>query len=85
MKKKQVFQNQDEEREFYDNLDYASYLADKKPISLSYPNLKASKKPISIRLPGYLINAIKEEALQKDIPYQALIREALKQRFVHNQ
>jgi len=68
------FNNEAEEREFWErnnSTDYVDWnLA--KPVNL--PNLKASTKTISLRLPEGLLEKIKIEANKRDMPYQSLIK-----------
>lgn len=42
-----------------------------------FPNLKLSTKPITIRLPESLLNRFKIKANKLDVPYQALMKQAL--------
>ncbi|MBU0979148.1 MAG: BrnA antitoxin family protein [Patescibacteria group bacterium] len=76
------FKNEDEERDFWAKINLADYYEPSDAQPVSFPNLKPTTKPISIRLPEYLINRIKEEANQINIPYQALIKDTLRSRFL---
>lgn len=76
------FKNEDEERDFWANINLADYYDPSDAKKVSFPNLKPTTKPISIRLPEYLIDRIKEEANRIDVPYQALIKDALGERFL---
>ncbi len=76
------FKNEDEERDFWANINLADYYEPSDAKKVSFPNLKPTSRPISIRLPEYLIDRIKEEANQINIPYQALIKETLGNRFL---
>jgi len=69
------FKNEDEEREFWANIDLTDYFESSDFHSVSFPNLKPTTRSISIRLPKYLINRVKEIANELDIPYQALIKQ----------
>lgn len=75
------FKNEDEEFEFWANLDLTEYYEpeDFKPVV--FPNLKPTTKSISIRLPEYLLARIKEKANSQDIPYQSLIKQTLSNKF----
>lgn len=42
-----------------------------------FPNLKLTTAPITIRLPQGLINEFKVKANKLDVPYQALMKQAL--------
>ena len=69
------FKNEDEERKFWAKLNLSEYydVSDMEPVS--FPNLKPTTRPISIRIPEYLINRVKEEANELNIPYQTLIKQ----------
>lgn len=69
------FKNQDEERLFWANLDLSEYYEPSDLEPVSFPNLKPTTRPISIRIPDYLINRVKEEANELNIPYQTLIKQ----------
>jgi predicted DNA binding CopG/RHH family protein len=72
------FRNEDEEREFWARIDLSEYYeaSDLEPVS--FPNLKPTSRSISIRLPEYLIDRIKEQADEINVPYQSLIKAYLK-------
>lgn len=72
------FKNEDEEREFWWNLDLSKYFEPKDFERVSFPNLKPTTRPISIRIPEYLLNRVKEKANEINIPYQSLIKEYIK-------
>jgi len=72
------FRNEDEEREFWWNLDLSEYYEPEDLERVSFPNLKPTTKPISIRIPEYLLNLVKEKANEINIPYQSLIKEYIK-------
>lgn len=81
MKKKLVlpkFKNEDEEREFWWNLDLSEYYGPEDLEEISFPNLKPTSRSISIRIPEYLLNRVKEKANEINIPYQSLIKEYIK-------
>ena len=69
------FRNEDEERAFWDKIDFSDYIEAKDLQSVVFPNLRPTTKPISIRLPQFLIARLKERAHELDVPYQALIKE----------
>lgn len=69
------FKNEDEEREFWWNLDLSEYFDPDNFVPVSFPNLKPTTKPISIRIPEYLLNRVKEQANELNIPYQSLIKQ----------
>ncbi len=72
------FKNEDEEREFWWNLDLSEYFEPSDFESVSFPNLKPTTKAISIRIPEYLLNRVKEKANEINIPYQSLIKEYIR-------
>ena len=81
MKKKLVlpkFKNEDEEREFWWNLDLSQYYEPEDLEEVSFPNLKPTTRSISIRIPEYLLNRVKEKANEINIPYQSLIKQYIK-------
>jgi predicted DNA binding CopG/RHH family protein len=78
MKKKLIlpkFKNEDEEREFWWNLDLSKYYDESDLEPVSFPNLKPTSRSISIRIPEYLIDRVKEKANAINIPYQSLIKQ----------
>lgn len=72
------FKNEDEEAEFWANLDLSKYLEPSDFERVSFPNLKPTTRPISIRIPEYLLNRVKEKANEINVPYQALIKQYIK-------
>jgi len=72
------FKNEDQERAFWSKIDLAEYFEASDFIPVSFPNLKPTSRSISIRLPEYLIDRIKEQASEINIPYQSLIKGYLK-------
>ena len=69
------FKNEDEEREFWAKVDLYEYYDANDLEQVSFPNLKPTTKPVSIRIPEYLLNRVKEEANELNIPYQTLIKQ----------
>ena len=80
------FKNEDEERDFWANINLADYYEPSDARAVSFPNLKPTTRPISIRLPEYLLNRIKAKANSMNIAYQALIKITLSEKFLahHN-
>ena len=76
------FKNEDDERAFWDNIDFAEYFEPKDAHAVSFPNLKPTSRSISIRLPEFLLNRIKEKANEMDVPYQSLIKHTLRQSYL---
>lgn len=72
------FKNEDEEAEFWSNLNLSEYLEPSDFEKVSFPNLKPTTRSISIRIPEYLLNRVKEKANEINIPYQSLIKEYIK-------
>ena len=68
------FQNESEEREFWESHDTTEYLDWSKAKRVSFPNLKPSSTSISLRLPLGLLDQIKVAANKRDVPYQSLIK-----------
>jgi predicted DNA binding CopG/RHH family protein len=71
------FSNEDEEREFWANINLADYYEPSDARPIHFPNLKPTSRPLSIRLPEYMIALIKEKANALGMPYQALIKSKL--------
>lgn len=71
------FENEAEEREFWQTHDSTEYVEYKSVENWKFPNLKLTSKPITIRLPQTLIDRLKIRAHQKDIPYQTLIKQLI--------
>lgn len=72
------FKNEDEEREFWWNIDLSKYYTADDLEPVSFPNLKPTTHSISIRIPEYLLNRVKEKANEINIPYQSLIKQYIK-------
>lgn len=77
------FKNEDEEAEFWANLDLSEYLEPSDFERVSFPNLKPTSRSISIRIPEYLLNRVKEKANAINIPYQSLIKEYIQKGVFH--
>ena len=71
------FKNEDEERNFWSQIDLVDYFHSEDLQAVSFPNLKPTSRAISIRLPEVLLLRLKEEANEKNIPYQSLIKQYL--------
>ena len=72
------FKNENEEREFWWNLDLSEYFEPKDFKRVSFPNLKPTTRSISIRIPEFLLTRVKEKANELAIPYQSLIKQYIK-------
>ena len=74
------FRNEDEERKFWATHDVTDYVDWKSARRVRFSNLKPTLRTISIRLPEYLIGDLKALANERDIPYQALLKQLLAER-----
>ncbi|TSA01658.1 MAG: hypothetical protein D4R76_09095 [Methylococcus sp.] len=68
------FENEADERKFWESHDSADFLDWSLARSVTLPNLKPTTKTISIRLPQHLLDSIKAAANSRDVPYQSLIK-----------
>lgn len=68
------FNNEDEERAFWEKHDSANYVDWTKAKRVALPNLKPTTKTISLRLPQHLLDSIRAAANARDVPYQSLIK-----------
>ncbi len=73
-KKPPNFQNESEERKFWETHDSSDYVNWDMAERVRLPNLKPTTKAISIRLPIGLLEQIKVAAHKRDVPYQSLIK-----------
>ena len=80
VKKIPKFKNEDEERRFWAKHDITGYTDPNLARRVHFPNLKSSLRTISIRLPEHLIADLKALAHERDIPYQALLKQFLIER-----
>ena len=78
MKKKiPTFKTDREAERFIDTADLSDYdLSGARPVRFEFEKKDAR---VNMRLPRALLDALKERARQRGIPYQRLIREALEQ------
>ncbi len=74
------FKNEDEERDFWSKADSSEYLDWSNAKPALFPNLKPSTKAISLRLPESLLDALRQLANERDVPYQSLIKIYLQER-----
>jgi uncharacterized DUF497 family protein len=74
------FKNEEEEREFWSKHDSSEYLNWKSAERVLFPNLKPSTRAISLRLPESLLDALRQLANERDVPYQSLIKMILQER-----
>ncbi len=80
IKKRPVFKNEDQERVFWAKHDITDYADMDRGQRVHFANLKPSLKTISIRLPQHLVEDLKALANERDIPYQALLKQFLIER-----
>jgi predicted DNA binding CopG/RHH family protein len=74
------FKSENEEQDFWDKHDSTEYLNWKSAERILFPNLKPSTKSISLRLPESLLDALRQMANERDVPYQSLIKMILQER-----
>lgn len=74
LKKIPDFKTEDEERKFWWSHDSTDYINWSKAVRVEFPNLKLSTTTISIRLPHNLLDDIKRQANNRDVPYQSFIK-----------
>jgi predicted DNA binding CopG/RHH family protein len=68
------FNNETEERAFWESHDTTDYLDWSQAQKAVLPKLKPSTQTISLRLPQHLLDSIKSAANARDVPYQSLIK-----------
>lgn len=69
------FKNEDEERDFWSDLDLSEYFVPRDFAPVVFPNLKPISRSISIRIPEYILARAKEQAHELNVPYQSLIKQ----------
>ena len=80
MKPLPVFDNEDDERQFWSEADSTDYIDWTQAARPRLPALKPSTKTISIRLPVSLLEELKVLANKRDVPYQSLMKVFLAER-----
>jgi predicted DNA binding CopG/RHH family protein len=73
-KKLPKFENEAEERRFWQEHDSCDFLDWSDAHDAVLPNLKPSTRSISIRLPETMIEELKVLANKRDVPYQSLLK-----------
>jgi predicted DNA binding CopG/RHH family protein len=68
------FKNEAEERAFWEQNDSTAYVDWSQASRVTLSKLKPSTKSISLRLPVSMLEQIKSQANQRDVPYQSLIK-----------
>jgi predicted DNA binding CopG/RHH family protein len=74
LKKIPEFENEKEERAFWEVHNSDEYMDWDKAQLVRFPNLKKSTKSISLRLPADMLEKLKTQANALDIPYQSYIK-----------
>ena len=69
------FKNDDQEREFWSQLDLSEHYDPKDFRPVSFPNLKPTSTSISLRIPTYILVRLKERANALNVPYQTLMKQ----------
>jgi len=80
VKKIPVFNNEADEKSFWEENDSSEYLDWGKAEKVSFSKLKPSSKTISLRLPESVLEDLKILSRKMDVPYQSLIKIFLKER-----
>jgi len=73
-KKVPHFNNENQERDFWNDHSPLDYFDTNTAKNASFPNLRPSLKSISIRLPEDMLAELKVLAHKRDIPYQSLAK-----------
>jgi len=73
-KKVPVFENEDQEREFWTSHDAADYIDWRQARPVQLVNLRPTTRTISIRLPEIMLERLKILANKRDVPYQSLLK-----------
>jgi predicted DNA binding CopG/RHH family protein len=79
-KKIPEFQNENEERNFWDGADSTKYLDWSSAKRTKLVRLKPTLRTISLRLPVSMIEDLKIQANRRDVPYQSLLKVFLAER-----
>lgn len=74
------FNNEEDERNFWDTHDLTDYFDMSKAERVIFSNLKYSTKSISLRLPESTLLDLKMLANKRDVPYQSLMKIFLAER-----
>jgi predicted DNA binding CopG/RHH family protein len=74
------FRSEEQEREFWADMDSTKYVDWKSAKRVVLPRLKPSQKTISLRLPAMMLAELKRLANKRDVPYQSLLKMFLAER-----
>jgi len=80
LKKVPKFKNEDDERNFWAEVDSTEYINWSEAEIVTLPKLKPSTKTISLRLPESMLEEIRTIANKHDVPYQSFIKIILKEK-----
>ena len=80
MAKRRKFRDEDDERDYWATRDSVGEIDWSKAARTTLANLKPSVRSISLRLPESMLDALKNLANKRDIPYQSLIKVFLSER-----
>ena len=80
LKKVPKFKNEDDERNFWAEVDSTEYIDWSEAEIVALPKLKPSTKTISLRLPESMLEEIRTIANKHDVPYQSFIKIILKEK-----
>ena len=75
-----IFNNEDEEREFWAKEDSSDFIKWDDGEVVTFPKLKPSTKTISLRIPESMLEELRVLANKRDVPYQSLIKVYLKEK-----
>ncbi|MCU1289430.1 MAG: uncharacterized protein JWN60_1659 [Acidobacteria bacterium] len=75
-----IFNNEDEEREFWAKEDSTDFIDWDSAETLVLPKLKPTTRTISLRISEAMLEKIRLAANKRDVPYQSLIKMFLKER-----
>ena len=75
-----IFNNEDEEREFWGKTDSSDYVDWDNAKPVVFAKLKPTTRTISLRLSGSMLDKIRLMANKRDVPYQSLIKMFLSER-----
>ena len=69
-----AFRSEDEERAFWAKGESGEYFDLDQATAASFPQLRPTTQAISVRLPVSMLEELKRQANQKDVPYQSLLK-----------
>jgi predicted DNA binding CopG/RHH family protein len=75
-----TFKNENQELESWGRHESSHYLNWDHAEKVLFPNLKHTTRKITLRLPESLLDALRQLANERDVPYQSLIKMILQDR-----